>query len=148
MTGYRQALLLDNSAWARAMDKRLAGSPRKRFDAAITAGELWTCPPTLLEMLYSARDEKGFALTTGRLSALLHAPLTAEASARAVSAQAELASAPGISHRVRPVDLLIAAVAATNQLGVLHYDRDYDAIAQHTSLSFASVWVAPRGSID
>lgn len=74
MTGYRQALLLDNSAWVRAMDERLAGSPRKRFDSALTAGELWTCPPSLLEMLYSARDEKGFALTTGRLSALLHAP--------------------------------------------------------------------------
>jgi predicted nucleic acid-binding protein len=148
LTGYRQALLLDNSAWARAMDKRLAGSARKRFDAALTAGELWTCPPTLLEMLYSARDEKGYALTTGRLGSLMHAPLTAEASARAVSAQAELAATPGVSHRVKPVDLLIAAVAAANQLGVLHYDHDYDAIAEHTSLSFASVWVAPRGSID
>jgi hypothetical protein len=31
---------------------------------------------------------------------------------------------------------------------VLHYDRDYDTIAQHSSLSFPSVWVAPRGSID
>ncbi len=62
-------------------------------------------------------------------------------------AQAELASAPGISHRVKPVDLLIAATAAAAGLGVLHYDRDYDTIAEHTSLSFASVWVAPRGSI-
>jgi predicted nucleic acid-binding protein len=148
LTGYRQALLLDNSAWVRAMDERLAGAPRKRFDAALTAGELWTCPPTLLEMLYSARDEGQFSAIAGELSALLHAPLTAEASVRAVSAQAELAAAPGVSHRVKPVDLLIAAVAATNELGVLHYDRDYDAIAQHTSLSFTSVWVATRGSID
>jgi hypothetical protein len=148
LTGYRQALLLDNSAWARAMDERLAGSPRKCFDAALTAGELWTCPPTLLEMLYSARDEGQFSAIAGELRALLHTPLTAEAAARAVSAQAELAAAPGASHRVKPVDLLIAAVAADNELGVLHYDRDYDAIAEHTSLSFASVWVAPRGSID
>ncbi len=148
MTGYRQALLLDNSAWARAMDDRLLGAPRKRFDAALTAGELWSCPPTLLEMLYSARDEAGFALTRGRLDALLHASLTADAAAQAVTAQAELAAAPGISHRVKPVDLLIAAVAASAGLGVLHYDRDYDAIAEHTSLAFASVWVAPRGSID
>ena len=148
MTGYRQALLLDNSAWARAMDERLAGSARKRFDAALTAGEVWTCPPTLLEMLYSARDEGQFSAIAGELGSLMHAPLTAEASTRAVSAQAELAATPGISHRVKPVDLLIAAVAAANELGVLHYDRDYDAIAEHTSLSFTSVWVAPRGSID
>jgi predicted nucleic acid-binding protein len=148
LTGYRQALLLDNSAWARAMDGRLAGAPRKRFDAALTAGELWSCPPTLLEMLYSARNEGQFVAIKGELSALLHAPLTAEAAARAVSAQAELAAAPGVSHRVKPVDLLIAALAASAELGVLHYDRDYDAIAEHTSLEFPSVWVAPRGSID
>jgi predicted nucleic acid-binding protein len=148
LTGYRQALLLDNSAWARAMDERLAGAPRKRFDAALTEGELWTCPPSLLEMLYSARDEAQFGAIAGELGSLLHAPLSAEASARAVSAQAELAAAPGVSHRVKPVDLLIAAVAASNELGVLHYDRDYDAISEHTSLSFASIWVAPRGSID
>ena len=148
MTGYRQALLLDNSAWARAMDGRLAGAPRKRFDAALTAGELWSCPPTLLEMLYSARDDRQFTAIKGELGALLHAPLTAEAAARAVSAQAELAATPGVSHRVKPVDLLIAALAASAELGVLHYDRDYDAIAEHTSLEFPSVWVAPRGSID
>lgn len=130
------------------MDGRLAGQPRKRFDAALTVGELWSCPPTLLEMLYSARDEKGFSLTTGRLSALLHAPLSADAAAQAVSAQAQLAAAPGVSHRVKPVDLLIAAVAASAKLGVLHYDRDYDTIAEHTLLDFPSVWVAPRGSID
>jgi predicted nucleic acid-binding protein len=147
LTGYGQALL-DNSAWARAFDGRLAGQPRRRFEAALTAGELWTCPPALLEMLYSARDGKGYTLTAGRLDALPHAPLTAAAAARAVTAQAELAAAPGVSHRVKPVDLLIAAVAAAENLGVLHYDRDYDTIAQHTSLSFPSIWVAPRGSID
>jgi predicted nucleic acid-binding protein len=148
LTGYRQALLIDNSAWARMLDGRLSGPLRRRFEAALSAGELWTCPPTLLEMLYSARDEEGFKLTTGRLNALMHAPLTTDAAAQAITAQAQLAATPGVSHRVKPVDLLIAAVAATAQLGVLHYDRDYDAIAEHTSLAFPSVWVAPRGSID
>jgi predicted nucleic acid-binding protein len=148
LTGYRQALLLDNSAWARAVDGRLVDAPRKRFDAALTAGELWTCPPTLLEMLYSARDDSQFDAIKGELGSLLHTPLTADAAAQALIAQAELAAAPGVSHRVKPVDLLIAAVAASADLGVLHYDRDYDAIAEHTSLAFSSVWVAPRGSID
>jgi predicted nucleic acid-binding protein len=148
LIGYGQALLIDNSAWARAIDGRFAGPPRKRFDAALTAGELWTCPPTLLEMLYSTRDESGFTLTRGRLGALIHAPLTADAAALALTAQAQLAAAPGVSHRVKPVDLLIAAVAAGGGLGVLHYDHDYDTIAEHTSLAFPSVWVAPRGSID
>lgn len=98
-------------------------------------------------MRYSAREDDGFALTAKRLDALTHAPLNADAAAAAVTAQAELAAVPGISHRVKPVDLLIAGIAATQNLGVLHYDHDYDTIEQHTSLSFGSVWVAPRGGI-
>ncbi len=147
MSGYGRALLLDNSVWARLLGGRLSGPERKTFEAALAAGELWTCPPTLLEMRYSARDSKGFALTAERLDALEHAPLNAEAAAAAVTAQAELAAVPGISHRVKPVDLLIASIAATQELGVLHYDHDYDTIERHTALTFESVWVAPRGSI-
>jgi predicted nucleic acid-binding protein len=148
LSGYGQGLLIDHSVWARATDGRLTGPPRDRFETALTAGELWTCPPTLLEMLYSARDSSQFAAITGELSALMHAPLTADAAAHALTAQAQLAATPGVSHRVKPVDLLIAAVAASAELGVLHYDHDYDTIAQHTPLAFPSVWVAPRGSID
>lgn len=48
---------------------------------------------------------------------------TTEAAASALTAQAALAKTPGISHRVR-VDLLIAAIAATSNIGVLHYDHD------------------------
>jgi predicted nucleic acid-binding protein len=49
-----------------------------------------------------------------------------QAAAAAVTAQAELAAVPGISYRVKPVDLLIAATAAEHNLGVLHHDHDYD----------------------
>lgn len=148
MSGYGQALLIDHSVWARATDGRLAGPPRDRFDTALAAGELWSCPPALLEMRYSARDSGQFAAIASELDALEHAPLTTEAAASAVLAQAELAAAPGISHRVKPVDLLIAAIATTVEIGVLHYDHDYDTIAGHTTLAFPSVWVAPRGSMD
>lgn len=82
------------------------------------------------------------------LDALPTAPLTSAAAGAAVRAQAELAAKPGASHRVKPVDLLIAAIAAAERLAVLHYDADYDVIAEHTSLRFDSVWAAPRGSID
>lgn len=145
---YERALLIDHSVWARAADGRLRGAARERFDGALAAGELWTCPPALLEMRYSARDGAKFGEIATELDALEHAPLTAEAARAALSAQAELAAAKGISHRVKPVDLLIAAIADATRTGVLHYDHDYDTIAAHTSLSFASVWVSPRGSMD
>jgi predicted nucleic acid-binding protein len=147
LSGYGRALLFDNSVWARLLDGRLTGPPRETFEQSLIADELWTCPPTLLEMRYSARDPQDFALVTEELDALSHAPMSDEAGAAAVRAQAELAAVVGISHRVKPVDLLIAAIAAEHDLGVLHYNHDYDTIAQHTALPFASVWAAPRGSI-
>jgi hypothetical protein len=30
---------------------------------------------------------------------------------------------------------------------VLHYDRDYDVIAEHTELRFESEWLAPAASL-
>jgi predicted nucleic acid-binding protein len=146
LIGYGRALLLDNSVWARLLDGRLDGARRRTFDAALAAGELWTCPPVLLEMRYSAR-EGDFAAVAEEFDALPHAPLKAEAAAAAVGAQAELAAARGVSHRVKPVDLLIASIAATENLGVLHHDHDYDTIAQHTSLDFESVWAGDRGGL-
>ncbi len=147
MTGYQRPLIFDSSVWARLLDGRLSGPARETFEEALVANELWTCPPTLLEMRYSALDSDGFAITAKRLDALPHAPLTADADAAALMAQAELAATPGISHRVKSVDLLIASIATIEDLGVLHYDHDYDTIVEHTSLSFPSVWVAPRGDI-
>ena len=146
--GYGRTLLIDHSVWARATDGRLTGPPRERFDTALAGGELWTCPPALLEMRYSASDGEQFAAIADELDALKHAPLTSEAAISALTAQAQLAKTPGISHRVKPVDLLIAAIAAVAEIGVLHYDHDYDTIAKHTTLAFPSVWAAPRASID
>lgn len=148
LSPYGGAVVLDNSAWARTLDGRLTGTARKQFEHALASGELWACPPALLEIRFSGRDRDGFLGTARELAALPHAQLTATAADAAVQAQEELAAAPGVSHRVKPVDLLIAAVAASEGIGVLHYDGDYDTIAEHTSLRFASVWVAPKGSID
>jgi len=46
-----------------------------------------------------------------------------------------------------PVDLIIAAIADTAGIGVLHYDAHYDLILEQTDLRFESRWLAPRGSI-
>jgi predicted nucleic acid-binding protein len=64
---------------------------------------------------------------------------------RALDAQAQLARVG--HHRLPPVDLLIAALADRNGLGILHYDHDYDLIAEKTDLTFDSVWLADRGTL-
>jgi hypothetical protein len=42
---------------------------------------------------------------------------------------------------------MIAACTHETGMGVLRYDRDYDLIAEHTSLSFESIWLAPAGTL-
>lgn len=42
---------------------------------------------------------------------------------------------------------MVAAIADVNGLGVLHYDGDYDLLAERTDLRFDSVWLAERGSL-
>jgi hypothetical protein len=42
----------------------------------------------------------------------------------------------------------VAAIAAVHGLGVLHYDADFDRIAEHSSLAFESVWIATAGALD
>jgi predicted nucleic acid-binding protein len=63
---------------------------------------------------------------------------------RALEVQAELWR----SGRVRAVgfpDLLVAAVAEREQVTVLHYDSDYDLIAEVTRQP--TQWVVPRGTL-
>jgi len=63
----------------------------------------------------------------------------------ALQAQRELAEVG--HHRLAPVDVMIAACAHRAEAGVLHYDRDYDILAEQTSLIFESEWLAPSGTL-
>lgn len=138
--------LLDTSAWARILDGRIVGSAAERIAASIERGEMATTEPLLLEMRYSARDAADFARLAEELEALPLLELDKRAVRRAVDAQSQLGLCKSVSHRVKPVDLLVAGVADCHGAAILHYDGDYDLIAEHTDLSFESVWVAERGS--
>jgi hypothetical protein len=41
----------------------------------------------------------------------------------------------------------MAAVAESHDVGILHYDGDYDILNAKTDLDFPSVWLAPRGTL-
>ena len=144
---YGGPVLLDMSAWARVLLDRLAAGDRDRFEEAVRLDEVLTSEPFLLEALYSARDGEDYLWLSARLAALPHAAGSPTTLGLALDCQAQLAAAPSVSHRVKPVDLLVAAVAHEQAIGVLHYDGDYDTIARHSALRVRSVWIAPRGSI-
>ncbi len=63
----------------------------------------------------------------------------------ALQAQRELAEVG--HHRLSPMDVVIAACAHRAEAGVLHYDGDYDLLAEHTSLAFESEWLAAPGTL-
>ena len=136
-------LLLDNSAWVRL--SRLEGERAGEIAAALEAGRIATCLPFLLEAGYSARHARERDELFELLSALPRFPIDHEVEQRTLAAQHQLTRVG--HHRLPPVDLLMAATADRHGLGILHYDHDYDLIADKTDLTFASVWLSPRGSL-
>ena len=133
--------LIDNSAWAR---RRLPGA-RERLAAAMEAGDIAVCLPFLLEAGYSARSGDDHSTLLADLALLPRVSIDSEIERLAMRAQGELAAVG--HHRLPPTDIVIAACANRTGHAVLHYDRDYDVIAAHTTLEYESDWVAPPGSL-
>lgn len=139
-------LLLDNSAWSRVV---AGGLPADRAEAVagwVEQRQLAICLPFLLEAGYSARAGADYREMTDDFDLLCpRVEIATAMEERALLAQSELAVRG--HHRLAPIDVMIAACAHEAGAGVLHYDRDYDLIAEHTSLSFESVWLAPAGTL-
>jgi predicted nucleic acid-binding protein len=136
----RARYLIDKSALA-----RMPLAPvRSRLAPIIEAGEAATCSIIDLEVLYSARNAEDHERIRRRRSLAYHSiPITETIFQRAIDIQAELARSG--RHRVPIPDLLIAATAEASGLTLLHYDHDYDLIAEVTHQP--AEWVVERGSV-
>jgi predicted nucleic acid-binding protein len=138
-------LALDNSAWSRIVAVELPSDRAEAVADWIERRRLATCLPFLLEAGFSARTHTDHKAMMGQFDLFPRLALTPTAEERAREAQGRLAAVG--RHRMAPIDIMIAACAHEAGAGVLHYDRDYDLIAEHTSLTFESVWLAPAGSL-
>lgn len=137
-------LLLDSSGWTRARHPDV----EPEWEEAVRAGQIVICPPFMIEALFSARNRQEYEEWEEMLrGGFDHASVDAGTWAYALRAQRQLAAVAPSFHRRPPIDLLIAAAAHQHGLGVLHYDADYDVIAEHTELEFESRWIAPRGKL-
>ncbi len=97
-----------------------------------------------LEILFSARNHEDYEKTRDRRRVGYESvPITEAIFKRAIVVQGQL-SRTG-KHRVPIPDLIIAATAESAGLTVLHYDSDFDQIAQVTGQPVE--WVVPRGSV-
>jgi hypothetical protein len=131
--------LVDKSALARSH----LGPVAERLAPLYPASNVATCPIIDLELLFSVRNDADHALLRDELRAMRSFPVDATVTDRAVEVQGLLAASG--RHRLPITDLLIAAVAEVNELVVLHYDKDFDTIADVTGQR--TEWIAPRGSL-
>jgi predicted nucleic acid-binding protein len=139
-------LLLDNSAWSRVVAGGLPDDRAETVAGWLEQRQLAICLPFLLEAGYSARASADYQEMMDEFDLLFpRVEVAAAMEDRALLAQRELAARG--HHRLAPIDVMVAACAHETGAGVLHYDRDYDLIAEHTSLSFESVWLAPAGTL-
>ena len=113
--------------------------------AAVEAEQIRTCTMVTMELLFAARDASEVAEVERMEAGLRQVPVTASVQRAAVGAVRELSQRGAGAHRVTPPDILIAAAAQEAGVGVLHYDRHYDRLAD--ILNFDSVWIAPPGSL-
>lgn len=131
--------LADKSALARSHLPSVA----QRLTPLYPSGRIATCPIIDLELLYSVRNGTEHSLLRRQLAAMPSFPVDGAVTGRAIEVQGLLADA-GL-HRLPVIDLLIAAVAEINDLTVLHYDKDFDTIAEATGQR--TEWVVARGSL-
>lgn len=132
--------LIDKSALARMPLPPV----RERLGPIIEGGEAATCGIIDLEVLFSARSHEDHErIRARRALSYARVPLTERIFERAVQVQGELAK--DRRHRLPIPDLLVAAAAESEGLVVLHYDADFERIAQVTGQPIE--WVVPRGSV-
>ncbi|MEX1141410.1 MAG: PIN domain-containing protein [Thermoleophilaceae bacterium] len=134
-------LVVDTSAFSRAHHSDV----REAWQRALRADRLRISPAVRLEILFNGRDGRSFDTLAAQLSALRPAPLSASVLHAAEDAMRMLAHRSAGTHRIPIVDYLVAAAAQEAGAAVIHYDHDYDTLAQ--VMSFESVWLAPPGTL-
>ena len=133
--------LADTSVFAR-LSKPVV---RAAVGAHAASGRIVLCAPVVFELGFSARNANDHNAIMGRLEAFESLPVTTADHARAIDIQTRLA-ARGWHRAVSLVDALVAALADAHGLVVLHYDADFELIAEITGQPHQ--WVVARGTAD
>ncbi len=133
--------LIDKSVLARIELEPVADIALPR----IQAGQVGVALVTELEVGYSARSANDYRTTREDLiDHLIPVPLPLRAEQRARELQAELVGR-GQHRAVSVPDLVLAALADIEHLVVLHYDADFDLIAEITGQPCEGI--VPSGTV-
>ena len=137
--------LADTTAWSWSRREKHSDL-REEFDALLVAGEIAICDMVTMELLHSSRNADEFEELLEGLQALPQCPIGEAEWKRALWVYGELAKQGGAHQRsVKHPDLLIAAAGEAAEMPVLHYDEDYERIAEITGQPHR--WLARQGSL-
>jgi predicted nucleic acid-binding protein len=133
--------LIDKSAFARWAKPAVASV----LDPLSLSGRLAVCGVIELELLHSARSSDDARRIRDGLQGFDWLPTPDEVWDRAAQIQSEMV-ARGSWRALSVSDLIIAAVAERHSATVLHYDGDFDLVAEVTDQP--TQWVVPAGTAD
>lgn len=137
----RATYLADTSAFTRLAKPHVAAA----IAPLIAEGQIALCTPVAFELGFSARNRAHHDAIMSRIDAFDSAPTTEGDQQRALELQQLLADRS--QHRALSlVDALVASVAETRQLTLLHYDADFDLVAAITGQP--TQWIVEPGTAD
>ena len=137
----RAAYLVDTSAFARLGKPHVAAA----VAPLIAEGKIALCAPVVFELGFSARSASDHDAVMSRIDAFESVPTIEGDHRRALELQ-RLLAVRGRHRALSLVDGLVAAIAESRGLTVLHYDADFDAVSEVTGQP--TEWVVERGSAD
>lgn len=132
-------VLIDKSAWEQ---RHHSAAARERIDHLAVAGRAATCLPVALEQLHSARSNDDFTQRRDALDLLVWLPVTESVESTALDIMGRLAGKG--QHRMPLPDIIIAATALVHAATIMHYDGDFERIAELTGQRHE--WIVPRGA--
>lgn len=137
----RVRYLVDTSVFARLTKPTVSAS----FAPLAAGRQVALSNPVAFELGYAARSPNDYREVADLLQSFPPVPTTDADHRRALEVQAALAARS--QHRALSlVDALIAATAEARHLTVLHYDADFELVAQITGQLHQ--WIVPRGTAD
>ncbi len=137
----RVRYVVDTSAFARSSKPIV----RQVLGPLASAGRIALCGPVAFELGHAARNRSDHDAIQEAITAYPTVPVNGSDHRRSLEIQSLLASR-GEHRALSLVDALVAAVAESRELTVLHYDADFELIADAIDLEHE--WVVPRGTAD
>jgi predicted nucleic acid-binding protein len=135
-----EPVLADKSAW---VQQAYSETARDRIEFLRATSRLHLCAVTIAELLYSSRSAEEMAADEDDLSLLGVLHIDTEVEDRVTWIMRKFAARG--QHRAPSIaDLFVSAVAMTHEATLLHYDKDFELIADVTGMR--QEWILPRGT--